>query len=68
MRLFCLAAVAAACLAPIAAQAAEIQVFVPPVMSQGGVPDIAKAGPYPVTVSCRRGEKAAVTHLRVTVQ
>ena len=32
------------------------------------VPDIAKAGPYPVTVSCRRGEKAAVTHLRVTVQ
>ncbi len=32
------------------------------------VPGIAKPGPYPVTVSCQRGEKATVTHLRVTVQ
>ena len=31
------------------------------------VPGIAKPGPYPVTVSCQRGAKAAVTHLRVTV-
>src|SRR5579859_597849 len=31
------------------------------------VPGIAKPGPYPVTVSCQRGVKAAVTHLRVTV-
>lgn len=55
MRLFCLAAVAAACLAPIAAQAAEIQVFVPPVMSQGGVPDIAKA------FTAQTGVKVTVT-------
>ena len=31
------------------------------------VPGIAKPGPYPVTVSCQRDAKAAVTHLRVTV-
>ncbi|HKX17935.1 MAG TPA: hypothetical protein VJT33_08005 [bacterium] len=32
------------------------------------VPGIAKPGPYPVTVSCQRGAKAAVAHLRVTVR
>jgi hypothetical protein len=31
------------------------------------VPGIAKPGLYPVTVSCQRGTRAAVTHLRVTV-
>ena len=32
------------------------------------IPAIARPGPYPVTVSCRRGANAAVAHLRVTVQ
>lgn len=32
------------------------------------VPTIARPGPYPVTVSCQRGAKAAIAHLRVTVQ
>jgi hypothetical protein len=32
------------------------------------VPGVAKPGPYPVTVSCQRGGRAAAAHLRVTVQ
>lgn len=32
------------------------------------VPAIARPGLYPVTVSCQRGAKAAIAHLRVTVQ
>lgn len=32
------------------------------------IPGIAKPGPYPVTVSCQRGARAAAAHLRVTVQ
>jgi len=32
------------------------------------VPGIAKPGPYPVTVSCRGGGKAAAAHLLVTVR
>jgi hypothetical protein len=37
------------------------------VMFSVRVPGIAKPGPYPVTVSCQRGDKAAATHLRITV-
>jgi ABC-type glycerol-3-phosphate transport system substrate-binding protein len=41
--------------AAMSAQAAEIKVFVPPVMAQGGVPDLAKA------FTAKTGVKVTVT-------